>query len=212
MIITIQKDVEDILNHIEGNSVFLIGCSECATLCQTGGEQEIQDMKNLLEENNLNVTGSVILDPACHLNNNRRLLKPHRDAIEKAETILVLSCGNGVQTIAELIPDRNVFSGTHTLFLGEIKRANEFEKRCVMCGTCIQHLYNGICPVARCPKNMLNGPCGGSTNGKCEVDKETDCIWDLIYQKAKDQGHLDRLKRIQDPKKWSTSTISRRKI
>ena len=210
MIITKQKNFEEILKKIDGKPVFIIGCSECATLCHTGGEEEVLTMKKTLNEKKIETTGWVILDPACHLLNDKRLLRKHKNEIENAEKILVLACGNGVQTVSELIKDIDIIAGTDTLFLGEIKRANEFEKRCIMCGECIQDLFDGFCPITRCPKSMLNGPCGGSIDGKCEINKEIDCVWDIIYKRLKEKDKLYLLKDIKEPKDWSKSNAFRR--
>jgi len=210
MIITRQKDFDKLLASISDGPVFIIGCSECATLCKTGGEDEIIKMKEDLQKKNIDTTGWVILDPACHLQNDKRLLKNHKNEIEKAKKILVLACGNGVQTVSEVINDIDIIPGTDSLFLGEIKRLSDFEKRCIMCGDCIQDLFEGVCPIARCPKGMLNGPCGGSIQGKCEISSELECIWDIIYKRLKEKGQLNRLKEIKKPKDWSKSTEMRR--
>ncbi|UCF50411.1 MAG: methylenetetrahydrofolate reductase C-terminal domain-containing protein [Thermoplasmatales archaeon] len=212
MIITKQKDIKDILYSIKNGPVFLIGCSECATVCHTGGEEEILSMKEKLENENIEVSGWVILDPACHFLNDKRLLKNHMDEINRAKKILVLACGNGVQTVSEIFDTAEVISGTETLFLGEIKRLGNFEKRCSLCGECIQDLFNGLCPISRCPKEMLNGPCGGSIDGKCEISSDLECIWDIIFLRFKKKGQLYRLKEIKEPKDWSKSTVMRRTL
>ena len=211
MIITKQKDLNSLLESIGKNPVFIVGCSECATLCHTGGEEEVLAMKTSLEEKNIAVTGWVVLDPACHLQNDKRLLRKYNTELTQAKKILVLACGNGVQTVSEIIEDADIISGNDTLFLGEIKRANEFEKRCIMCGDCIQDVFGGLCPVSRCPKSMLNGPCGGSIDGKCEVDSDMDCVWNLIYKRLKEKDQLHLLKEIRLPKDWSKSIEWRRK-
>lgn len=210
MIITKQKDFNELLSSIGKEPVFIIGCSECATMCHTGGEKEVLEMKDALEDKNIPVTGWVILEPACHLQNDKRILRKYKDEVNKANKILVLACGNGIQTVSEIIENADVIAGNDTLFLGEIKRANEFEKRCNMCGDCIEDLFGGFCPVSRCPKSMLNGPCGGSIDGKCEVDSNIDCVWDLIYKRLKEKKQLQLLKIIQEPKDWSKSTETRR--
>ena len=210
MIITKQKDFNELLNKIGKEPVFIIGCSECATMCHTGGEKEVLEMKGALEDKNIPVTGWVVLEPACHLQNDKRLLRPYKEKVDRANKILVLACGNGVQTISEIIENADVMAGNDTLFLGEIKHANEFEKRCTMCGECIQDLFGGLCPISRCPKSMQNGPCGGSVNGKCEVDSNLDCVWTLIYKCLKKKGQLELLNVIQKPKDWSKSTETRR--
>ena len=212
MIITKQKDFNFLLESIGKDPVFIIGCSECATLCHTGGEEEVLAMKTSLEEKNIVVTGWVVLDPACHFLNDKRLLRKHEAELTQAKKVLVLACGNGVQTVSEIIENADIISGNDTLFLGEIKRANEFEKRCNLCGDCIQDIFGGLCPVSRCPKSMLNGPCGGSIDGKCEVDKDMDCIWDLIYKRLKEKNQHHMLKEIIVPKDWSKSVEWRRKI
>ncbi len=210
MIITKQKDFNELLSSVGKEPVFIIGCSECATMCHTGGEKEVLEMKGALEDKNIPVTGWVILEPACHLQNDKRILRKYKDEVNKANKILVLACGNGIQTVSEIIENADVIAGNDTLFLGEIKRANEFEKRCNMCGDCIEDLFGGFCPVSRCPKSMLNGPCGGSIDGKCEVDSNIDCVWDLIYKRLKEKKQLQLLKIIQEPKDWSKSTETRR--
>ena len=212
MIITKQKDFEEILTSVGKGLVFIVGCNECATLCHTGGEEEVLAMKEEFEKKNVQVSGWIVLEPACHRNNNRRLLKPHKESLEKSKSILVLACGNGVQTLSELFDDKDIISGTDTLFLGEIVRANEFDKRCGMCGECLLDLFDGFCPVSRCPKSMLNGPCGGAINGKCEINSELDCIWDIIYKRLKKRGKLHQLEEIQKPKDWSKSLETRRTL
>ena len=205
MIITKQKKLEVLLDLIKNDPVFIAGCSECATLCSTGGEKEVIEMKENLEKKKIEVTGWVILDPACHLQNDKRLLRKHKESIKKAKKILVLACGNGAQTVSDAINDKDIISGNDTIFLGEIKHLNEFERKCNLCGDCVSNLFGGFCPVSRCPKSMLNGPCGGSVDGKCEVNKDIDCVWDFIIRYFKEKGELDKLRKISAPKDWSKS-------
>lgn len=212
MIITKQKKFEDLLNSVGKDPVFIVGCNECATLCHTGGEEEVLAMKDAFEKKQVRVSGWVILEPACHLNNDKRLLRSFKEELSKSKKILVLACGNGVQTITEIFDDKDIISGTDTLFLGEIKRVNEFDKRCDMCGECLLDLFGGLCPVSRCPKSMLNGPCGGAKGGKCEINPDMDCVWDQIYNRLKQSGKLHLLEEIQKPKDWSKSLETRREI
>ena len=212
MIITRQKEFNDIIKCIAEGPVFIIGCSECATVCHTGGEEEVLSMKKALEKKDIKITGWVILEPACNLQKDKLILKNHKKDIENAKKILVLACGNGAQTVSEIIEAIDIVPGCDTLFLGEIKHANDFEKRCALCGECIQDLFDSFCPVARCPKNMLNGPCGGLKNGKCEINSDLDCILDIIYKELKKKGQLYKLKEIKKPKDWSKSIETRRYI
>jgi hypothetical protein len=212
MIISKQKNLEDIIHLIDNVPVFLIGCSECATLCHSGGEEEVLALKQDLEKRNISVTGWIILDPACHLTNDKRLLKSYMDQINRANKIIVLACGSGVQTVGEIVTNKDVLPGTDTLFLAEIERANEYRRRCNLCGECLVDLFGGICPISLCPKSMLNGPCGGVQNGKCEIDQNIGCVWDQIYKTLKKLGKLHLLTKIQPPKEWSKSLEMRRKI
>lgn len=212
MIITKQKKFDELLRHIDSKPVFLMGCSECATVCQTGGKEEVIALQKELIQNHIPVTGWVILEPACHLLNDKRILKKYEAELQKSAKILVLACGNGVQTVSEIEPDKEIIAGTDTLFLGEISHVNEFDKRCNLCGECFLDDFGGFCPIARCPKSMLNGPCGGSTNGKCEVNSELDCAWVRIYDLLKKQGKLKTLSTIQKPKDWSKELEMKRRI
>ncbi len=206
MIITKQKDFTELLRCIESKPVFIIGCNECATLCHTGGKDEVLALKEALEKKQIPVSGWVILEPACHLMNDKRMLKEYAKELSKTDTVLVLACGNGVQTIADILSEKEIIAGTDTLFLGKISRVNEFDKRCMLCGECLLDNFEGFCPVTRCPKSMLNGPCGGSSNGKCEINSEMECVWDCIYQKLKKKGKLDVMLAIQEPKDWSKAS------
>jgi ferredoxin len=212
MIITKQKNFIELLRCIDSKPVFLIGCNECATLCHTGGKDEVLKLKEALVKKQIPVLGWVILEPACHLLNDKRMLKEYAKELSKSEKVLVLSCGTGVQTIAEILSQKEVIAGADTLFLGEISRLNEFDKRCMLCGECLLDNFEGFCPVARCPKSMLNGPCGGSTRGKCEVSSEMECIWDRIYQELKKRGKLQALDVIQKPKDWSKAVEMKRSV
>ncbi|MCJ2514001.1 MAG: methylenetetrahydrofolate reductase C-terminal domain-containing protein [Candidatus Thermoplasmatota archaeon] len=212
MIITKSKNINNIINQINQESVFIIGCSECATICKTGGENEISKLEKLLTKQGINVIGSVILEPACHKLNDKRILNKYKKELKDIKQIITLSCGNGAQTISEIFEDKEVISGTDTIFLGQIKHINEFEKKCNLCGNCIIDKYDGLCPITRCPKNMLNGPCGGSIEGKCEIDNNMDCIWHLIYKKLKKKNRLKELREINEPFDWSNSKTWRIKI
>jgi ferredoxin len=212
MIITKQKKFDELLHHIDSKPVFLIGCSECASVCHTGGKEEVEALQKALIQKRIPVTGWVILEPACHLLNDKKILKKYETELQKSAKILVLACGNGVQTVSEIEPDKEIIAGTDTLFLGEISHVNEFDKRCNLCGECLLDDFGGFCPVARCPKSMLNGPCGGSTNGKCVVNSELDCAWVRIYDLLKTQGKLKTLLTIQKPKDWSKELEMKRRI
>lgn len=206
MIITEQKSFDDLIKKIGNQSVFLFGCSECATLCHTGGKRELIQIEKKLLTVHVKVTGWMILEPACSLTNNEKMIENNKKKIDEADLIIVFACGDGNQIVSELFPDKRIISGTNTLFLGAKTDIKSFQRRCNLCGTCIVEKFNGICPLTRCPKQMLNGPCGGSENGKCEVYDTMPCVWELIEEKAKImRNYNDIFLQIQPAHDWSNS-------
>jgi hypothetical protein len=209
MIISKGKSLDKILDMLNSSgNVFIIGCTECATLCKSGGKEEVEAMKKFLEEEGKEVTGIEMLEPACHLLNDKRVLKQHSEELERSDMILALSCGNGVQTVAEAAKMR-VVPGLDTMFLGEIQRMGQFKQNCVLCGECLLDVFEGLCPVAQCAKNLMNGPCGGAKDGKCEIsnpNNDVDCVWCLIHELLTRMGRTDILENIVEPKDWSKGT------
>jgi len=208
MIITRQKPLSEVFDYIKkAKKVFLIGCNLCATVCKTGGEDQVKDMEKRLKENGKTVTGWAVLDPACNLLEIKRLYRKNSKEIDSADAILSLSCGGGTQAIIEIIKEKEVFPVNDTLFQGEITKLTlqkaQFDQKCSLCGDCMLAATGGICPVTRCAKGLVNGPCGGVKNGKCEVNNELDCAWILIYERLKKLGRLDEMKKIRSSKDYS---------
>lgn len=194
MTATEAKTREDILNMVkEDDSIFIIGCGDCATLCQTGGEVEVEEMTKFLQENGKTVTGSVIPDSSCQVLDLGRLLRQNKEAVQAADAMLVLSCGAGVQATVENVKDKPVYPGCNSLFIADTTRLGNLHEWCSTCGECVIADYGGICPVTRCPKGQLNGPCGGTDKGKCEVDAEQDCVWTLIYKRFENVPGKDKI-------------------
>jgi ferredoxin len=208
MIIMEQKPFEEILSFLKDEkSIFIVGCAQCATVCKVGGEEEVKAMNDKLESQGKKVRGWVVIDPACQSVEVKKNFQANKDKITSSDAILVMACGNGVQSVkdsAERIKmEKPVHPACNPLFLGEVVRAGYFEEKCSLCGDCLLEVTGGICPVTRCSKGLLNGPCGGSSEGKCEVDPERDCGWALIYEELKKRGKLDRMKAIQPAKDHS---------
>lgn len=200
MIATKQKPFEEILESLQGEQkIFIVGCGDCAAICHTGGEEEVWAMEEKLTSHGKTVVGTVVIDIACHTLKVRSIFNEFKDRIDEADGLLVLACGAGVQSAAQ-VTDKTVHPGCDSLFLANIRRHEHFTERCSMCGQCILDLTRGICPVTRCAKGLLNGPCGGAKDGKCEIDLQRDCCWVEIYQRLKERGELDRLRRYQPPK------------
>ena len=205
MIITKQKSKEDILEYLKDcKKVFLMGCSLCATVCKTGGEKELDKMKEVLEADGKVVTGSAVLDPACNLLEIKRFYRKNSKEIDSSNAILSLACGGGTQAIGEIIDGKKVVPANDTLFQGEITKMSiktaMFEQKCSLCGDCVLAITGAICPVTRCPKGLLNGPCGGVKNKKCEINSEMDCVWIKIYEKLKQFGQVNWLRKKRIPK------------
>ncbi|MDH5811593.1 MAG: methylenetetrahydrofolate reductase C-terminal domain-containing protein [Candidatus Methanomethylicaceae archaeon] len=195
MIITKSKPKEAVLRSLEDHErVFIVGCGTCATLCQTGGEEQVNEMANILGKK---ACGKVVVETPCDIRILRRDLSSHSNIIAASDAILALCCGSGAQAIGEFT-DKIVIPGLDTLFVGETERIGRFYERCRACGECIIHETGGICPIVRCAKGLLNGPCGGMANGKCEAGGHVrDCAWVLIYKRLEGQGMVEKFKEIR---------------
>jgi hypothetical protein len=203
MVITEQKDFDEILQSLQGyECIFLVGCGVCATTWGTGGERETSEMAERLTETGHVCTGWMVTEEAtCDERTTRRLLKRNRDAVGQADAVLVLSCGAGVQTIASLV-DLPVYPALNTLFLARLQNLRVCDERCRLCGSCILAETAAICPVTLCPKGLMNGPCGGYEEGKCEVDRERACAWVAIYERMEALGQRQQFMVIHEPKDW----------
>lgn len=210
MIVTKRREFNKLKENIKSHkSVFLLGCSECAALCGTGGEPELKAMKETLEAEGKEVTGLIAVKSGCQVLGTKLELKPFKDAIKKADCIIVMSCGAGTQTAAELFEDKPVYPANNTMFLGNMTRFQIFDERCSLCGECILDMTGGICPVTRCAKGLLNGPCGGSQGGKCEISPDMPCAWQLIIDRLSKTGGLKKLEDILPPKNWDQVPVGK---
>ncbi len=208
MLTTKQKPLEQILEYLDGEgSVFLVGCKGCAEGCHTGGEQEVLDMKQRLEEAGKTVAGTSLIDFMCNDNLVRMTLQAHEDKILGADSLLALCCGIGVQATSAVV-DKIVHPGCNTISMGGRHGEWREGERCMECGDCVLEFTGGICPIARCAKMLLNGPCGGSVNGKCEVSPDIPCVWQQIIERLSKLGRLDKIERIVAPKDWAASLMA----
>ena len=194
--ITRQKPPEEIDQQLDGlDRVYIIGCGTCATMTRTGGRDEVIGMKERLQDQGKMVTGWTVIPTACDEMTEASLAQ-NNGAIQGAECLLVMSCALGVQRVGSYI-GKPVIPALDTLFIGMEDSPGHFRELCDQCGQCVLGFTAGICPITACHKGLLNGPCGGTNNGKCEVDPECDCAWTLIYQRLKEQGRLDLMKKYQ---------------
>jgi ferredoxin len=203
--VTKQKPLEEILPILnKDKKVYLIGCGTCATICHTGGKAEVLAMKEKLEAEGKKVTGWMVIPTACD-ELTREALAENAEAVEQADAILVMSCAFGVQTVS-MYSEKPVYPALNTLFVGKEETPGHFIEVCMQCGNCVLATTAGICPLVRCAKSLLNGPCGGSVDGKCEVSPDTPCAWQLIYDRLEALGQLDKMEEIVPVRDWSTST------
>jgi ferredoxin len=202
--ITRQKQLAEIEQMLEGDStVFLVGCGTCATMCHTGGKDEVLEMVRSLDALGKTVTGSVVIPTVCDAQ-DREALAENARAVEDADSILVMACAFGVQTVA-LYTDKPVYPALDTLFMGQEMSSGVFSEVCVQCGECVLAWTAGICPLTACPKGLLNGPCGGAKKGRCEVSADKECAWELIYDRLRRHGRLDSLKRRRPLRDFAAS-------
>jgi ferredoxin len=202
MIVTEPKPFGEIIDSLKDfQKVFLVGCGECATTCKTGGEEELKQIKLELEAQGKTVLGMCIPPAPCVASQVKTELAKNMKALREAEAVLVLACGLGVQSVKD--NDRlglKVVPALNTMFGAVMDGAGNFFEKCSLCGECVLDITGGICPVTLCAKGLLNGPCGGADKGKCEVDKDRDCAWVLIYKELEKKKKLGQMQQIQKPK------------
>jgi ferredoxin len=206
MIVAEKKPVEEIIAQVKDfNKILIAGCNECVTVCEAGGKKEVGILASALRMYFLNEGKKVEIDEVTlERQCDHEYLEEIRDRIDQYDAVLSLACGVGVQFMAEKYFSTPVFPGVNTCFMGAAEERGVWSERCQACGQCILGETAGICPISRCAKRLLNGPCGGSTKGKCEINKELDCAWQLIIDRLKELDRLDDYEKIMPIKDWST--------
>jgi hypothetical protein len=208
---TIQKPIDEIIGKLStGEKVFVVGCGNCAAKCHSGGEPETQEMAERLKKKGVNVVGWACTDSGvslCKLAIVKKMLnETYGEQTANADSFLILACGQGIHTVMDATEGGMVRPGCDTIFGGETVTDDFITEYCSLCGECIVDSTGGLCPVTLCAKSLLNGPCGGAKDGKCEVDRTRDCGWQLIYDRLKELGKLDDMDVYQEPKnnsRWS---------
>jgi ferredoxin len=207
MIVGEQKPLAEIKKMLDGHKkVLVVGCGTCVTVCFAGGTKEVGILASSLRmsaklDGNAKEVEEVTVQRQCEW----EYIDPLVEQLDDYDAILSLGCGVGVQTLAERFPDKRILPGLNTTFMGLPTEQGVWEERCQACGNCILDQTGGICPIARCSKQLLNGPCGGSQNGVCEINPEVPCAWQLIWERMDKLGLIDKLLELQPPKDWSTS-------
>lgn len=183
MIYTKKKDLKNLLITLEKDkNIFIVGCADCATTCATGGELQVKEMTQWLEQHGHHVTGGEVLEVPCDKRIDRQFLNRNEETLKNTDAILILSCGSGANTLADIAPIK-VRTGLDSEFLGSTERLGDFREYCSHCGDCLINESETICTTTRCSKGLVNGPCGGAQGDRCEVDPERACIWIQLYKK-----------------------------
>lgn len=199
--ITRKKPDEEINELLEGlDRIFIIGCGTCTTLTHTGGEPEVSAMASYLASEGKLITGRTVLPVACD-NLTGEAMKEFALELGQADALVIMSCAFGVQTVSRQVK-KMVIPALDTLFMGKETDVGQFDEICTQCGTCIIGETGGICPVTSCHKGLVNGPCGGTNNGKCEIDTKKACAWTEIYNRLEMLGKLDYMRKYQKPRNF----------
>lgn len=199
--ITRQKERDAIVASLERYTrVYIAGCGTCATMCKTGGVREVLETAQFLEQQGKEIVGWTVIPTACD-ELSHEILKQEQEKLLRAEAVLEMSCGFGNQQIAGGT-ELPVIPGNDTISMGLEFQEGSYTSACTQCGQCMLAVTGSICPMVMCPKTMGNGPCGGTDNGKCEVDKEKDCAWTLMYTRLEAQGREDELRAYQPPRDY----------
>ena len=207
MIVADRKPLEEILEMVQDYSkILVVGCKGCVTVCNVGGSKEVEILASTLKiarkkQGRPLEVDEKTLERQC----DPEYVELIKDTVDDYEGVISMACGVGPQFLSERYPGTRFFPAVNTTFMGGAIQHGVWSERCAGCGTCVIHYFDGMCPIARCAKSLQNGPCGGSSNGKCEISKEVDCIWDMIVRKKMAEGRLDELMRLRPAKDWTTA-------
>jgi len=207
MIIAKPKPIEEIIEQVRDKKrVLIAGCDGCVTVCESGGMKEVQVLASALRMYFKQAgIDKVVEETSLTRQCDKPYISQLQDSIGNYDAVVSLACGAGVQFLAEMYRGKVILPGVNTCFIGVTEQKGEWTERCQACGECILATTGGICPIARCSKRMSNGPCGGSSDGKCEVGKDIACGWHLIYERLKELDELQRFEQPTEPKNWATS-------
>lgn len=203
MIVTSRKESETIKKLLgDMKNLIIVGCSECAAVCRTGGSEQVREMAELLGDRNILATISI--ESPCDKRISMRDFRRIEEELAEAEALIVLACGSGVQAVSE-VTGKRVIAALDTHFLGMVERLGKFYEKCSHCGLCILNDTSALCAVTLCPMGIRNGPCEWVHDGKCEAYDDRDCVWHLIYRRLEERGERDRFLIFHKPVDWSLS-------
>jgi ferredoxin len=207
MIVAQPKPIKEILEMVKDKKkILVVGCKGCVTVCNVGGAKEVGILAASLRIARKRSGQEIQVDEhTLERQCDPEYVDELKDIIEDYDAVISIACGVGPQFLSERYPATRIFPGVNTQFMGGAVEHGVWSERCAGCGTCVVHYFGGLCPIARCSKSLLNGPCGGSSHGKCEISKDVECIWDTIVRKMTEQGRLTELIEFRPPKSWTTA-------
>ncbi|OKY74603.1 MAG: hypothetical protein BM485_12180 [Desulfobulbaceae bacterium DB1] len=207
MIIAERKPINEILSMVaDAEKILVLGCRGCVTVCSAGGEREVEILASLLRLGMQKQGKKVeVLEGTLVRQCDREYIETIDHWKGKYDAIVSMACGVGVNFIANLRPSDRVYPGVNTSFFGGSAEQGVWSEQCAGCGNCVLHLTGGLCPVARCAKNLMNGPCGGSVNGRCEIHKDVECIWQSIHDRLGRIGTPEAMNVIAPIRDWSSA-------
>jgi len=206
MIVAERKPFDEILEMLSPyKRVLVLGCGGCVTVCLTGGERQAEELASQLRLASRHKSMDLTVDYDCITRQcDREFTENLKESPAQYDCVLSMACGVGVQFMSQLYPDVPFLPAMNTTFYGANTAPGLWEEYCHGCGDCVLALTGGICPIARCSKSLVNGPCGGAQDGKCEVSNQMDCGWHLIYKRLTEKGKVDELRKIRPPINWKT--------
>lgn len=202
MIVADRKPFEEIQESLKDyHRILILGCGTCVSVCMAGGEKEVEllaselRMARGMDKRNIQIEETTV-QRQC----DREYIEPITEKARECDAVLSMACGAGVQLVAEMLETMPVIPALNTRFIGITEAEGYWAERCRACGDCVLASFGGICPVTRCSKSLINGPCGGNQGGKCEAGNDKDCAWELIYHRLKKQGKLENLRKVTQPR------------
>ena len=205
MIVGEQKPFEEIWEMVKDHKQLTVfGCNTCVAVCHQGGNKEAgilaAQLRMRASQDDVEIE---IVDSGIERQCEHEFFEKTEDLVQKSEAVLSLACGIGVQFMATKYDSTPIYPALNTTFLGDVPETGVFTEKCQACGDCVLGVTGGVCPVSRCAKRLFNGPCGGSTTGKCEISKETECAWQLVIDRLEALGRLDTYEKVMPLKDWS---------
>ena len=207
MIVAERKPIEELLDMVKDfQKILIVGCKGCVTVCNAGGRKEVGILASIIRLAREKAHHPVEVDEhTLERQCDPEYIEQLDGLIQRYDAVLSMACSIGPQFISARFPEGPIFPALNTNFMGGALEHGVWAEFCQACGNCRIHLFGGFCPIARCSKSLMNGPCGGSSAGKCEISPDVDCVWHLIVEKLMKEGKLEQLNTLKPIKDWSTS-------